>query len=441
MKMKQLFVLAVALCTLHSVLSTAEAQATAFTYQGQLMDVGVPATGLYDFQFALFNAPSGGRQVGSTTAQTAIAVTNGLFTTALDFGAVFTGNATWLAISVCSNGVGNYVLLSPLQQIVPTPYALYAPNAGVAANVSGAVAFSQLPSTLITNNAASATLNNLTVSGALTLNSPIVGVLNGNGGGLTNLNASQFSSGVVPTSVLPGFQSSDNYATVGGGAGNTAGAAYATVAGGGLNTNTGNYATIGGGNKNEASNICATVPGGFNNIAGGQYSFAAGQQAQALHEGAFVWADSQNAPFASDRNDEFLIRAQGGVRITGIVYANGVQLTSDRNAKENFATLDSQRILAEVAALPLTEWNYKNDAAGIRHLGPMAQDFQAAFQLNGGDDKHISVVDESGVALAAIQGLNEKLEQQRKEKDAEIQALKQSVAELKQIVQSLAERK
>jgi hypothetical protein len=70
----------------------------------------------------------------------------------------------------------------------------------------------------------------------------------------------------------------------------------------------------------------------------------------------------------------------------------------------------------------------------------MAQDFYAAFRI-GRDDKHITTVDEGGVALAAIQGLNQKLEQQSKEKDTEIQTLKQSVAELKQLVQSLAERK
>jgi hypothetical protein len=69
------------------------------------------------------------------------------------------------------------------------------------------------------------------------------------------------------------------------------------------------------------------------------------------------------------------------------------------------------------------------------------QDFQAAFQLNGGDDKHISVVDESGVALAAIQGLNQKLEQENREKDAEIQNLKQSVDELRKMVQLIAEKK
>ncbi len=66
--------------------------------------------------------------------------------------------------------------------------------------------------------------------------------------------------------------------------------------------------------------------------------------------------------------------------------------------------------------------------------------FQAAFQL-GTDDKHISVVDGEGVALAAIQGLNQKVEEQLKAKDAEIQDLKQSVAELKKLVQSLTEKK
>ena len=87
-------------------------------------------------------------------------------------------------------------------------------------------------------------------------------------------------------------------------------------------------------------------------------------------------------------------------------------LTSDRNAKENFTPLNPQAVLAKVTALPVTEWNYKSDDAAQKHIGPMAQDFQAAFQLSA-DDKHISVVDEGGVALAAIQGLNQKLEETR----------------------------
>ena len=70
-------------------------------------------------------------------------------------------------------------------------------------------------------------------------------------------------------------------------------------------------------------------------------------------------------------------------------------------------------MLDKVATLPISRWNYKQDASS-EHVGPMAQDFYAAFNV-GPDDKHITVVDESGVALAAIQGLNQKLEDQKAE--------------------------
>ena len=108
--------------------------------------------------------------------------------------------------------------------------------------------------------------------------------------------------------------------TVGGGQGNTANSTdnfpgAATVGGGEGNQAIGNHPTVGGGYRNGALNSYATVPGGANNTAGGEYSFAAGQQAQAQNQGAFVWADSQNAAFSSTANDQFLIRAQGGVGI------------------------------------------------------------------------------------------------------------------------------
>lgn len=108
--------------------------------------------------------------------------------------------------------------------------------------------------------------------------------------------------------------------------------------------------------------------------------------------------------------------------------------SSDRNLKENFTAIDPEQILCKVLALPVTEWNYKNKTA--RHLGPVAQDFSAQFNL-GADDKSIATIDESGVALAAIQGLNKKLEQQSvelKEKDQRIAALEQAVTELREMV-------
>ncbi len=130
---------------------------------------------------------------------------------------------------------------------------------------------------------------------------------------------------------------------------------------------------------------------------------------------------------------------QTATYLVGNVYtpSGTVQSSSDRNAKEDFAPVNPQQVLAKVATLPVTEWNYKTDE-GVEHIGPMAQDFHAAFGLNGGDDKHISVVDEGGVALAAIQGLNQRLEDDAKEKDGEIAKLKQQNDLLAKQVNELA---
>jgi len=156
----------VALATLNSQLSTACAQGTAFTYQGRLNASGSPATGLYDFQFSLSNAPSGGSQIGATVTNLAVGVTNGLFTTTIDFGAVFIGETAWLAISVRTNGTGSYAGLNPPQTLTPTPYAIFA---NTASNVSGTVPLAQLPNTVVTNNQSSLTVGNATVNDNLNL--------------------------------------------------------------------------------------------------------------------------------------------------------------------------------------------------------------------------------------------------------------------------------
>jgi len=88
---------------------------------------------------------------------------------------------------------------------------------------------------------------------------------------------------------------------------------------------------------------------------------------------------------------------------------------SDRGLKENFSPVDPQSVLESVAALPLATWNYIKESNAVRHLGPVAQDFHAAFGL-GADDRSITTVDADGVALAAIQGLYAIVQ----EKDCEI---------------------
>jgi Chaperone of endosialidase len=300
------------------------------------------------------------------------------------------------------------------------------------------------------------------------------------------------------------IQPDADLATIGGGRENTIqdNAAHATIGGGGDNTILTNaqYATIPGGQENSATS----------------YAFAAGRRAKANHTGAFVWADSTAADFASTSSNQFLIRASGGVginlnnpqstlhvngtaRIEGannwgvsggegdfrvgndsyrfkIGVANGgggagdvwmrahggierinvkapggtrflsneaetsgVSLAaggtawaviSDRNVKKDFAAVDSVQILEKLAAMPITQWHYQWEASDITpHIGPMAQDFKAAF-YPGSDDKTITTQEADGVALAAIQGLNQKLE----EKDARIAELERRLEKLERLM-------
>jgi hypothetical protein len=105
----------------------AQAATSAFTYQGRLTETGAAPTGAYDLQFTLFDALTGGAQVGTSVTIAGVAVSKGLFTIALDFGATsFPGDDRWLAIAVKPAGGETYTTLSPRQPLTPTPYALFA---------------------------------------------------------------------------------------------------------------------------------------------------------------------------------------------------------------------------------------------------------------------------------------------------------------------------
>jgi hypothetical protein len=103
---------------------TAPAQTTAFTYQGKLTDNGA-AQNTYQMQFALFDAPAGGSQIGGTLTNSSVAVNQGVFTVGLDFGAsVFTGADRFLQISVRRNGTETYTILSPREKIASSPFSI-----------------------------------------------------------------------------------------------------------------------------------------------------------------------------------------------------------------------------------------------------------------------------------------------------------------------------
>ena len=131
--------------------------------------------------------------------------------------------------------------------------------------------------------------------------------------------------------------------------------------------------------------------------------------------------------------DEVTLAAGLGVTIgtSGNTLIISSSLGSDRNIKTGFQAVTPEDVLARLVALPIQTWRYTNEVAGVYHLGPTAQDFKARFGL-GTSDTTIAIVDEGGVALTAIQGLNQKLESQMKAKAEEIEALRSRLEELEQ---------
>jgi hypothetical protein len=699
------------------------AQGTAFTYQGRLNDGANPASGIYDLRFAIYDLLSAGIQQGSLLTNSATAVSNGLFTVALDFGNQFPGADRWLEIAARTNGGGAFTTLAPRQKLTATPYAITAENlngtvsgSGLSGTYGSAVTLNNANNSFsgaFTGNGASvsnvnaASLNGLNASNfwltggnnvaagqflGSTNNQPVEIKVNGQralrlepdafgfgapnviggsslnyiapgtvgaviagggaisyaffvesnsvaadfgaigggflnkiqggavnsvigggtaneiqtnsreaiisggynnqiqansfratiaggflnvigqnatnsfigggdhnaisdyafdaavgggsqnsvaadfgtiGGGSNNMVNSMFGfigGGQSNTSPYPythtaigggqnntasGFfsvigggsanQTAEQGAFIGGGDHNLAAGFDSVIGGGSANHAAANSSVIGGGAVNSAGGAYSTVPGGNLNIAGGNYSFAAGQQARALHDGTFVWSDSQNSAFASTANNQFLIRAAGGVGINisdpagaalavnggikllsgntlefgagvagkepnagkigyqsftpgsldivgagtsstnrkiqfycegGANFTGPVNPPSDRNLKQDFQAVNALDVLNRVVSLPIQAWVYKFDESK-RHIGPVAQDFHAAFGLNGADDKHIATVDADGVALAAIQGLNEKVESGKQKAETRIERLEVENAELKQRLEAL----
>ena len=125
------------------------------------------------------------------------------------------------------------------------------------------------------------------------------------------------------------------------------------------------------------------------------------------------------------------------IDVAGGAYCDGTNWVnaSDRNAKENFERVDGEELLGKIENLDITRWNYKGDDAA-KHIGPTAQDFKAAFEV-GSDDKSISTIDPSGIALAAIKELSK---QNRELKDQNAKLMKK-LEDLAKKVEKLASEK
>ncbi len=430
-------------------------------YQGRVTVGGTNFDGTAQFKFALVNATGStnywsndGRVTGQPVTAVALSVTKGLYSVLLgDTGVAGMGYAVSSLIFTNSevrlrvwfnDGVTGFQQLTPDQRVAAVGYALVAANVDPAADVRGQRLLIGAGHVLSGTNAtiAGGYLNVATNSYAAV------------GGGLGNMaggSGATASGGLTNTAT--GFAATVsggewNWASgaaslIGGGYGNLASGVESVVGGGEMNGASGVISFVGGGYGNIASGYAAAIPGGYANLASGPYSFAAGAGAVVTNIGAFVWADASSTnAVRSTVNNQFTARCAGGVRF----YANsnatvGVQLvaggnawsaTSDRTLKENFRPVDTRAVLAKVAATPVTEWNLISQDPAIRHIGPMAQDFKAAFDV-GEDDRHISTSDADGVAFAAIQGLDDVM----KEKEARIAELERRLNGLEAKLQQL----
>ena len=177
----------------------AQAQTTAFTYQGQMSSNNTPATGIYDFRFRIYNG--GGGVVGTPLTNAPVDVTNGLFVVTLDFGTgVFDGSTRSLEIGVRSYGDTNaYTVLSPRQSLTSVPYAIQSLNASNAVVLTAPLQTTNLtgiiPNSLLSTNVAVLTNNVIFSSGVTATN------FTGNGFGLSNLPATSLT-GTIPDARL-----------------------------------------------------------------------------------------------------------------------------------------------------------------------------------------------------------------------------------------------
>lgn len=264
-------------------------------------------------------------------------------------------------------------------------------------------------------------------------------------GSATAMGASAIASGAFSTAMGASTQAQ--------GAGSTA-MGKQTVASGDFSTAMG-YSNTANGYVATAMGLSNTASGnmslatGYNNTASGFASFAGGQGNQARETGSvalgiravaqqpysFVFNGKSDTTFyAHDGDGSFNVSTPSGGGIDfeqagQYCYMNdhtsGWQCSSDRNLKKGIVPIDDREILAKLVALPVSTWVWKTDHHGYRHLGPMAQDFMAAFHL-GGDDKAISSTDAQGVALAAIKGLHAEL----RDRDAKLADQAKQIAAL-----------
>jgi hypothetical protein len=450
-----------------------DAQGTAFVYQGKLTDNGFPATGLYDMKFRVYDAPTLGNQlppgIPVEVKQTAVPVTNGLFTVVLDFDppgtiVVFTGGRRWLEMDVrTNNNTIPYVTLVPRTELFPTPYAIYAENAATSADAwrltgnsgttpgvnflgttdgqpleiraNGVGIGTTAPSAKlhVVSSGASEAVRGIHASsgtyGALAVvkeptqvetglragvygsvglgpidyagffDGRVYAALNTNGDAVTGIHLPSGTYGALasvtqvgeftyPTAVY-GFAGEGGYAGQFDGQVTVSGAANSVFNSSNASSDPSSAAVRG------ASNAGFGVRGESSGVGVSGYNYASAHYAH-LATPSFAGLFGGDVRISGHMpGQQANLLVNGDLSVSEVAYAKLLILTSDRNMKTNFAPVDPREILRRVIGLNVQRWSFTNDVAAV-HVGPMAQDFYAAFGV-GLDDKHICTVDAEGV--------------------------------------------
>ncbi len=306
------------------------------SYQGQILDsIGTPVPdGYYSFTFSIYDAPVGGFSLW-TEAQDSVFVKDGFFSTLL-------GTITPLTDSVFG-GANRYlqvaldgVVQSPRAQLTSVAYSL---RVGTVDGSTGGTVFGSMTIETEPNGSndrpSAVVLGGSTSGGGIGIYEPVDNRANGanvvlkkileiNSNGLIFYGDTEDDTTLFFEldgditglgQITMGQNSSSGDSTTVLGYSNTASGIGSTIGGGSQNSNSGYYGTIGGGYNNEVTGDFATIPGGTDNLGGGNYSQAAGRRAKAINGGTFVWADQTDEDFESTGDNQFLIRAGGGVGI------------------------------------------------------------------------------------------------------------------------------
>src|SRR5579859_6471782 len=186
MSMKTKLTLFVPLLLVLGGLDPAQAQSTAFTYQGRLNFSGAPVSGNYDFQFAVYDASAAGKLIAGPVNVSSVNVSLGLFVTRLDFGpGVFTGPGRWLQIGFRSAGNGNFISLDQRLELTSSPYAIRAQTASVADTLTAGAVVKSLNGLHDDVTLAAGANVTLTPNG----NTITLSAVGGGGGGVWSVNA------------------------------------------------------------------------------------------------------------------------------------------------------------------------------------------------------------------------------------------------------------